>query len=480
MNIEAHLQQIKTIAGERGWIEAEDEIAPYLAEARGNIASRARAVVCPASTEEVASLLKACNDGGIEVVPQGGNTGLCGGTVGLSAEKQIILNLRRLDRIREIDPLNYTMTVDAGVILADIQRAAQEVDRLFPLSLGAQGSCQIGGNLSTNAGGINVLRYGNARDLCLGLEVVLPSGEIWDGLKGLRKNNTGYSLKDLFVGAEGTLGVITAATLKLFPLPKDCHTAMVALPSVRTSTELLSRARAASNDNLTSFELMGDTCIGFAVEHIPGCRDPLDLQAPWYVLLVFSSAEKDGALGRRLEAMLESALEDGIIGNAVIATSESQAQSFWRLREGLVEAQKFEGASIKHDVSVPVSEVPGFIEQANEAVTAKAPGTRPCVFGHLGDGNVHYNLSQPHSMSAAEFKAMTPALNRLVYELVASKGGSFSAEHGIGMLKLPEMSRYKTDVEIRVMERIKAALDPRGIMNPGKVLAAKKASGLRR
>jgi D-lactate dehydrogenase (cytochrome) len=326
-----------------------------------------------------------------------------------------------------------------------------------------------------------VLRYGNARELCLGLEVVLPTGEIWDGLRGLRKNNTGYSLRDLYVGAEGTLGVITAAVLKLFPLPTTCHTALVALTNLRKSTDLLSRARAASHDNLTSFELMGRTCIGFAVEHIPGCRDPFDFAPEWYVLLVFSSGEGDEPPGQKLQDMLESALQDEVISDAAIASSETQAQAFWRLREGLVEAQKFEGGSIKHDVSVPVSQVPAFIELANDAVTARVAGIRPCVFGHLGDGNIHYNLSQPKSMTINDFKALKSELNHLVYDIVADKGGSFSAEHGVGILKLSDMSRYKPDIELQVMGQIKAALDPRGIMNPGKVLpatAAKTEAGL--
>ncbi len=470
MSVEPHLQEIKATVGEQAWLETGDELSPYLTEWRGRFSSRARAVVFPASTDEVARVVAICNRARIGIVPQGGNTGLCGGAVGLGESDQIILNLRRLGRILEIDAPNYTITVQAGAVLAHIQAAAREVDRLFPLSLGAQGSCQIGGNLSTNAGGINVLRYGNARDLCLGLEVVLPNGQVWSGLKGLRKDNTGYSLRDLFVGAEGTLGIITAAVLKLFPLPKAQHTALVALTDLPSSTALLARARQASDDKLSSFELMSRTGIHFAVKHVPGCRDPFELSPEWYVLLVFSSGAGDHRLGGNLENLLQVALEDGLIRDAAIASSDAQAQAFWRLREGLVEAQRQEGASIKHDVSVPVSRVPAFVEAAGAAVAASVPGIRPCVFGHLGDGNVHYNLSRPESMKDSEFFALQPKLSKLVYDTVDEHDGSFSAEHGIGLLRIADMSRYKDEVELKLMGQIKTALDPNGIMNPGKVL----------
>ncbi|HXG29094.1 MAG TPA: FAD-binding oxidoreductase, partial [Nevskiales bacterium] len=409
-----------------------------------------------------------CHDAGLPVIPQGGNTGRCGGAVPSRDHEGIVLSLRRLARIRAVDPDNYTLTAEAGCILADIQRAAATVDRLFPLSLGAEGSCQIGGNLASNAGGLNVLRYGNARELTLGLEVVLADGRVWDGLNGLRKNNTGYDLRDLFIGSEGTLGIITAATLKLFPRPQERGTALLALGELEHCVALLALARAISGDAVTSFELLPRLALEFACRHIPGCRDPLPHPHGWYVLIeLVGHAQPTTPL---LEALLEQAHARGLIVDAVTAASQAQADALWRLREAAVEAQRFEGASIKHDVSVPVSRVPAFIRAASRVVTAMIPGVRVYAFGHVGDGNVHYNLSQPKDWEAAAFMARREELNRAVHDVAMAMGGSFSAEHGIGQLKLGEMARYKSPVELQLMYALKRTLDPRGILNPGKVL----------
>jgi len=464
------LELVRAVVDEAGWLDEPAAMAPYLTEDRGLFHGRARAVVSPASISEVAAVMRLCNERGIGVVPQGGNTGRCGGAVPQEAGSEIILSLRRMNRIRDIDPLNYTLTVEAGCILADLRAAAERADRFFPLSLGAEGSCQIGGNLATNAGGNNVLRYGNARDLTLGLEVVLPTGEIWDGLTGLRKNNTGYDLKDLFIGAEGTLGIITAAVLRLFPLPKDIQTAWVALRDLDAGIALLARARATSGDAISTFELISRTGLEFALRHTSGCRDPFAIPYDWYVLLVFSGTRPEAGMRERLESMLSEAWEDGQILDAVIAQSKAQANGLWRLREGIVEGQRFEGGSIKHDIAVPVSRVPAFIRTANARVAEELPGIRPCVFGHLGDGNIHYNLSQPLAMDRTEFLGMWGHFNRIVNDIAVALGGSFSAEHGIGRLKVGEMARYKSAIELDLMRRIKVALDPKGIMNPGKVV----------
>ncbi|HYQ90548.1 MAG TPA: FAD-binding oxidoreductase [Candidatus Competibacteraceae bacterium] len=468
--METALKRIHHLVGPRGWLEDPAAMAPYLNEARGLFQGRARAVVIPASTAEVASVLRLCNDSRIGVVPQGGHTGRCGGAMPDSTGSQIILSLTRLNRIRALNPLDYTITVEAGCILADVQAAAIRAERLFPLSLGAEGSCQIGGNLATNAGGVNVLRYGNTRELTLGLEVVLADGTVWDGLTGLRKNNTGYDLKDLFIGAEGTLGVITAAVLKLFPLPREVQTALVALHDLEACTELLAQARTASNDALSSFELMPRLGLQFALEHIPGCRDPFERGYDWYVLLVFSGARPDGGLRTAMETLLVESWQAGLIQDAVLAASEAQARELWRLREGLVEGQRFEGGSIKHDISVPVSRVPEFIRAAGDRVRQELPGVRVFAFGHVGDGNIHFNLSQPPGMETERFLALWRHFNAIVHTIAVEMQGSFSAEHGIGRLKTAEMARYKSAIELALMRRLKLALDPNGILNPGKVL----------
>ncbi len=470
--MDPYLERIRESVDPRGWETDPDAMAPHLSETRGLFHGRCLAVVSPATTAEVARVVALCREGGIGVVPQGGNTGRCGGAVPGSGDREIVLRLGRMDRIRDVDPLGYTLTAEAGCVLARIQATARAVERLFPLSLGAEGSCQIGGNLATNAGGLNVLRYGNARDLTLGLEVVLADGQVWNGLNRLRKNNTGYDLHDLFIGAEGTLGVITAAVLKLFPLPAAVQTAFVALGELEDCVALLARLRADSGDAVTAFELIPRLGLEFACAHVAGCRDPLDRPYPWYVLLSLSGSGPGHALAEALERCLAPALEAGEIGDAVIAGSEAQAGSLWRLREGMVEAQRFEGGSIKHDVSVPVRRVPAFIRAATARVERELAGVRVMAFGHVGDGNVHFNLSQPVTMDTGAFLERWSAFNHLVHDIAAGMGGSFSAEHGIGQLKTAEMARYKSPTELALMASIKQALDPTGIMNPGKVLPA--------
>jgi D-lactate dehydrogenase (cytochrome) len=466
----AALERIKEAVGAAGWIADPAGMAPYLEETRGLYHGAARLVVRPTSTADVAAVVRICAEARIPIVPQGGNTGLCGGAVPWEDGHAIVLSLGRMNRIRHVDPLDYTITVDAGCILTEVQRAAEAVDRHFPLSLGAEGSCQIGGNLSTNAGGIAVLRYGTTRELTLGLEVVLPDGAVWDGLRALRKDNTGYDLKQLFIGAEGTLGIITGATLKLFPRPRDIETAFLGLAQAEQVMALFARARGASGDQLTAFELIPRIGLEMAIRHVPGVSDPLAAPHPWYALLEVSSSQTNSGLRQSLEAFLAETMEAGLIEDGVVAQSAGQARDLWRIREGMVEAQKYEGASIKHDVSVPVSRVAEFITRACAAVEAKLPGIRPLAFGHVGDGNIHFNLSQPLRADSRVFLARWAEFNHIVHDLVRELGGSISAEHGIGRLKLEELPRYKAPLELDLMRRLKQALDPHDLMNPRKIL----------
>ena len=446
------------------------DMAPYLTDWRGRFNGRARAVVRPANTDEVARVVAACEAEKIALVPQGGNTGLCGGATPSAAGDEIVLCLSRMKTIRHIDPLDNTLTVDAGVTLADAQAAAATVGRLFPLSLASEGSCQIGGNLSTNAGGVHVLRYGTMRDLVLGLEVVLPDGRIWHGLRRLRKDNTGFDLKHLFIGAEGTLGIITGAVLKLFPRPRSNATAWLALPSVEAAVSLLAELRAHFGERISAFELVSRVSLDLVLQHIPDTRDPLAEKAPWYVLVELADTLPDFDLETRLETALGAALEDGRVIDATLAQSGAQAAALWALREHISDAQKREGFSIKHDISLPVSAIARFIAQADAALQAAFPGVRIVTFGHVGDGNLHYNLSQPVSADNAAFIAQTPAANRIVHDLVAALEGSISAEHGLGQLKRDEILLYKSDTEMALMRAIKSAIDPHSQMNPGKVL----------
>jgi D-lactate dehydrogenase (cytochrome) len=463
--------RIAAAVGPRAIISDPAEMEPYLVEERGQYRGRAHFVVRPVATAEVAEIVRLCAAARIPIYPQGGNTGLCGGAVPDPEGRGIVLSLGRMNKVRAIDPGNFTITVEAGVILADVQRTAEEADRLFPLSLGAEGTCQIGGNLSTNAGGIAVLRYGNMRELALGLEVVLPDGTVWDGLRALRKDNTGYDLKQLFIGGEGTLGIITAATLKLFPRPREIETAFVALARIEDAMALFGKAREVTGDQLTAFELIPRIGIDISVAHIPGVQDPLAASHPWYVLMELSSSQEGRGLRQALDELLAGSLETGLIADGTIAGSTTQARALWRIREAMVEAQKHIGAGIKHDVSVPVSRVAEFIAAASDAVARHTPGVRIIPFGHVGDGNIHFNLAQPMPGDGKTFLAELHPINLLVHDITAGLGGSISAEHGIGMLKRDELPRYKSAVALDLMRRIKAALDPDGIMNPGKVLA---------
>jgi FAD/FMN-containing dehydrogenase len=471
MEIEEALERIKGVVGPRGWIADPSDIEPYLVEARGLYRGATWLVVRPASTAEVAAVVRICADARLPIVPQGGNTGLVGGGVPPEDGHNIVLALGRMNRIRAIDPVNFTMTVEAGCILAHLQQAAAAADLLFPLSLGAEGSCQMGGNLSTNAGGIAVLRYGNTRELTLGLEVVLPDGRVWDGLRGLRKDNTGYDLKQLFIGGEGTLGIITAATVKLFPKPREVETAFLGLPGIEDAMGLFARARSVTADQLTAFELIPRIGLDLALAHVPGTIDPLAASYPWYVLLEMSSSQTESGIRALLERLLETALNDGVVAGGVIAESGAQAKELWRIREAIVEAQLYSG-SIKHDVSVPVSRVAEFVTRASAAVSDRLPGIRPVAFGHVGDGNIHFNLTQPEGMDKTAYLARWREFNDIVHGVVRELHGSISAEHRVGIMKRDEITHYKPPIEIELMRRIKCALDPANIMNPGKLVDA--------
>jgi len=445
------------------------DLAPYLTDWRGRYHGRARAVVRPRTTAEVAAVVRACADSATPLVAQGGNTGQCGGATPDPSGEAVVLSLARLNRVRALDPDNATITVEAGVPLVSVQQAATEAGLLFPLSLAAEGSCTIGGNISTNAGGTAVLRFGNTRELVLGLEVVLPDGRVWDGLRGLRKDNTGYDLKQLFIGAEGTLGIVTAAVLKLYPAPRTRATALVALADVGAAVALLRELKAALADRLTGFELMSALSVGISRKHLPTLPDPLPGH-PWYALVQADDSAVDSPLSAMLEKALGAALEAGTARDAVLAQSGEQAHAMWTLRENISEAQRRDGPNIKHDISVPVSAIPAFLGAAEHALRAALPGLRFVTFGHLGDGNLHYNLAAPEGGDAEAFMANAPLANRIVHDLVAEHGGSISAEHGIGQLKRGELIRYKSAVEIELMRAVKTLLDPRGILNPGKVL----------
>ena len=469
MDTSTALAQIREIVGPRGLVEGSDANA-LLVDERGLYQGQAALVVRPASTEECAQIVRVCNEASLGVVPQGGNTGYCGGATPFDATNQILLNLSRMNRVREIDPVSFTMTAEAGLVLARAQAAAEEHQLLFPLSMGSEGSCQIGGNLATNAGGIAVLRYGTARDLVLGLEVVLPSGEIISDLKGLRKNNTGYNLNGLFLGAEGTLGIITAAVLKLYPLPCNRELAWVATADVDGACRLLARARRQSCDQVVSAEYISRASLELVLEQVGDARDPLDTPYAHYVLLEFASAQAGAGLRTALERVLETALESGEIQDGVIAESGRHRDSLWALRESIPEAEKRAGESVKHDISVRISQIPAFISEAEPTLSAISPH-RLSVFGHIGDGNLHYNLLPPKGTSVQEFKNdVAQKLSAAVYDLVGRCGGSFSAEHGVGILKRDELAQFTAPAALELMRSLKKNLDPKGIMNPGKVV----------
>ena len=464
------IERITGIVGAASVLTAPADMAPFLTDWRKRYTGRAQAVVRPATTEEVAAVMKACAETRTPVVPLGGNTGLVGGGTPDDSGRAIVLSLTRMNRVRAVDPVNDTITVEAGCPLQRVQEAAAAAGRLFPLSLAAQGTATIGGNLSTNAGGTQVLRYGNARELALGLEVVLPSGDLWNGLRGLRKDNTGYDLRDLFIGAEGTLGVITAACLRTFPLPRGEGTALLAMRSVEQALELLALAQSAAGPALTGFELFSDFCLQLVERHFPPHRSPLPERAPYYALVQLSDHESDDHAAALLQGIAEQAIEQGLASDATLAQSVAQARGLWTLRELISEAQAAEGRNIKHDIAVPISAIARFVAETDALLARRMPGIRMVIFGHLGDGNLHYNVSPPVGLPDGDFVTRQPEVYRLVHDQVARHGGSISAEHGIGQLKREENRHYKSAVELALMRSIKAALDPLGIMNPGKVL----------
>ena len=466
----AVLDRLKAIAGPAGYLDQPQDIAPFARSWRGNWQGTSPLFLRPRTTEELAAIVRLCAETGTAIVPQGGNTGLTYGSQPGQGMNEVIVSTARMQAIREIDLQNDTITIEAGVVLQEIQRKAAEVNRLFPLSLGAEGTCQIGGNISTNAGGIQVLRYGNTRNLVLGLEVVLADGQVWNGLRGLRKDNTGYDLKQLFIGAEGTLGIITAAVLKLFPRPSEQQSAWVAVATPDAAVALLGLMREELGESVSSFELISRPTVDLLLAGVPGSTDPLPVSYPWYVLTEVTGQGAPGSLAEPLARVLGQAVEKELASDAVLATSSEQARRLWKMREDLPFGVQAAGGAIPHDVSVPLSRITEFIRRADAAMRAAYPTVRFCCFGHVGDGNLHYNPVRPADWSYDRFAAERPAVNKIVHDIVVDLGGSISAEHGIGIVRLEENLRYKSPVEIDLMNRIKRALDPMGIMNPGKVV----------
>lgn len=463
------IERLKEVAGPGGFFEEPTDTAKYCEGWRDTFDGRTPLVLRPKTTEEVAAIVKICAETGTPIVPQSGNTGLTGGSQPHNDMSEVLITTERMNNVRAIDLENDTITVEAGVILADIQRIAKDNKRLFPLSLGAEGSCRIGGNISTNAGGTQVLRYGNTRALVLGLEVVLANGEVWDGLRGLRKDNTGYDLKHCFIGAEGTLGIITTAVLRLFPDPTAVETAWLGLKSPADAVKLLGHMKARLGEQVSGFELLQRSIVDFLLAGVPGHEDPLQTMHPWYVLCEISGQGAPGSLSEPFTAALAEAMEMGLVDDAVIASSGAQSARFWKMREDMAEAQKHAGVGIKHDVSVPVSRIAEFLETTNAALEQAYPGIRLCAFGHVGDGNLHYNPVAPKDWSG-HFSSELERVNRIVHDQVIALGGSISAEHGIGRLRLEENMHYKSPVEIEMMRTLKRAFDPKNIMNPGKVV----------
>lgn len=460
------LERLKQIVGHKGWIDDPQALEPHLTEWRGSYRGRTALMVKPDSTEQVSAIMRACSEAQVSVVVQGGNTGLCGGAIPDDSGKQVLLSLARMNRVRSLSAEDFSVVAEAGCVLSDLRAAAARVDRLFPLSLAAEGSCQIGGNLSTNAGGINVLRYGTARDQALGLEVVLPSGEIWDGLRTLRKDTAGYDVKQLFIGAEGTLGVITAASLKLYPAVPEREVALLAVSGPQAAVSLFADLRERLADQMQAYELLSARALRFVIRHVPGTKSPFDEAHPWYVLL--DTAPPAGP--ESFSALLQSLLEQELILDAALAKNGKEQDDLWALRHAVSEAQKQEGGSLKHDVSVPVGEVGRFILAAESAVARTVPGCRVVAFGHVGDGNVHFNVSQPQAMQEEAFIALRDRVASVVYDVVASFNGSISAEHGVGRLKVESLRHYRGRTELDIMRAVKQALDPNNLLNPGKVL----------
>jgi len=468
----ASLDELKTALGPKGWSAAADEIAPHLADWRGQYTGRASLLLKPASTEELSAIVALANARGFRLVPQGGNTGLVRGGVPDESGEEIIVSLTRMNQIREVDAANFSLVAEAGVPLQRVQEAAAEAGRLFPLSLGAEGTATVGGVVSTNAGGVHVLKYGTTRALTLGLEAVLPTGDVYRGLTSLRKDNTGYDLDSLLVGAEGTLGIVTAAAFQLFPALKSQEVAFAGLPSPQAAVDLLARLREATGDRVIAFELIARFGLELVTRHVAGSRDPLTETHPWYVLIEVASSEAEADLKTPLETGLTDAADAGLVNDAVIAVSLDQAQQLWHMRHALSEAQKPEGGAIKHDISVPVSAIPAFLERAVSVAERIVPGLRPLAFGHVGDGNLHFDLLQPEGMQPAAYLAHMERMNCAVHDVVIDLGGSISAEHGVGRQKVAELARLKDPTALEAMRTIKRALDPAGILNPGRIFTA--------
>jgi len=460
------IDDLKNIVGDKGCSIDEETLEPHLNEWRGELRGKTLVMVSPRTTAEVAAVIKACAAANVGVVPQGGNTSLCGGAIPDDSGEQVLLSLSRLNTIRAIDADDFSIVVEAGCILAEVQNAAQGVDRLYPLSLGAEGSCQIGGNLSTNAGGINVIRYGTARQQVLGLEVVLADGTIWDGLRSLRKDTAGYDMKQMFIGSEGTLGIITAATLKLYPQPGDTKTVFAALHNANQAVALLALLRKKLADGIQAFELISDRCLRFVARHVPNAKPPFDDDYPWFVLCELIDTGQESIV----EDAFAAAMDDGLVSDAIIAKSTAEAEGFWRLRHSIADAEKPEGANLKHDVSVPISRMDEFLTRGEQLIEAIYPTARLVAFGHVGDGNLHYNVAQPVGDDGDQFIEKGAALTKAIYDLVAEMGGSFSAEHGVGVVKKDQLELYRSTAELDLMRAMKTALDPDNILNPGKVI----------
>ncbi len=454
---------LKSIVGDKGWTSDDTKLEPHVTEWRDRLHGKTPLMLLPESTQQVSDILALCNKQGVAVVPQGGNTGLCGGAIPDESNTQVLLNLSRMNRVRQINPDDFSITAEAGCVLHDLQETAADHDRLFPLSLAAEGSCQIGGNLATDAGGINVVRYGTARDQVLGLEVVLANGDVIEGLRSLRKDTAGYDLRHLFVGSEGTLGVITAATLKLYPSVKTVATAMVSLPDAEASVRLLAALRSQLGDRVQAFELISGMALGFVRRHKPELKVPFG-DGDWFVLL-----EIDGETGE-LEQGLMGAHEGGFVTDAVLAKNDAERDNLWQIRHSISQVQKFEGVSIKHDVAVPIDRIPEFFRLGDEMLANLAEGARLCAFGHVGDGNLHYNVSQPVDADAESFLAKANTITEALYRIVRDLDGTFSAEHGVGLFKRDTLPMFRSEAEMRLMQTLKTALDPKGILNPGKAI----------
>ena len=463
------IARLASAVGSGNVLTASGDVAPYVVDWRGRYNGAVLAVVRPANTAEVAAVVRTCAEAGVPIVPQGGNTGMCGAATPDASGTEVVVSLARMHAIRALDRANATITVEAGATLVAVQHAARDADLMFPLSLASEGSCTIGGNLSTNAGGTAVLRYGNARDLVLGIEAVLADGRVWSGLRGLRKDNTGYDLKQIFIGSEGTLGIITAAVLKLFAVPRTRVTALAAIADLAGAVQLLRALKSAVGDRLVGFELISGAAMRLSRARQRSLPDPLPGH-PWYALVQADDSSDGAPLAALLEAALAEVAEKGIVTDATIAQSQDQAERLWALRENISEAQRREGPNVKHDISLPISAIPAFAEETEAAILTAFPGSRLVVFGHLGDGNLHYNVAAPVGADAQRFIGNTPAINRIVHDRVVRLGGSISAEHGIGQLRRDELAHYKTPLDLELMRRLKSSFDPHGLLNPGKVL----------